>query len=97
MCERSEREREESLYARVCVCVLQRASERLSSPYTFVVALLSIKRRNSPNLQAKCVVRTHPQISYLMEETDLRSARFKCKYLLKLERNSKQGVWLRRE
>lgn len=49
------------------------------------------KMRNSPNLWAKCVVRTLSQIPHLMEETDLPSAGFESKYLLKLKRNSKQG------
>ena len=81
-----EKERErERVHVRV------RGNERFNSPYTFVVSLFGRKRRNSPNLWAKCVVRTLSQIQHLMEETDLRSAGFESKYLLKLKRNSKQG------
>lgn len=55
------------------------------------MSLLGRKRRIFPNLGAKCVVRTLLQILHLMEETDLHSAGFESKYLLKLKKNSKQG------
>ncbi len=79
---------------RECVCVRTRAYEAMKGSILLTPLLCHFSEErgeilpiSGPNASPGPL----SQVPYLMEEADLRSARFESKYLLKLKRNSKQG------